>query len=91
MSERTKREAAAAPTVVVTWWGAALALGIVAISLAGDVLMPDWLGLDLDCIDGHQRRRSAAVEVVLCSAAAGPKGWLYLGWFTAPLDCSRSG
>ena len=73
------------PTIVVSWWGMLLAIGVLTLSIAGDVLLVEWLGLDLDCLEGKQRRRSAAVEAVICSAAAGPKGWFYLAWLAAPL------
>ena len=73
------------PTIVVTWWGAALATVAFAVWIAGDVMLADWLGLDLNCAGGTRSSRSSAAEIVICSAAAGPTGWLYLGWLAAPM------
>ena len=52
---------------------------------AGDVLLPRWLGIDLDCLDGEYPRRAMLVEIAVCSVRAGPTGWFYLGWFAAPI------
>ena len=56
-----------------------------AIFFVGDVLLPLWLGIDLDCLDGEYRRRAALVETAICSVKAGPTGWLFLVWLAAPI------
>jgi hypothetical protein len=73
--------------LVVTIGYSTLAIGglLVALFVAGDLLLPDLLGLDLDCTDAGRGRRARVVEVVGCSLAAGPVGWLYLAWVAAPV------
>lgn len=73
------------PEISVSPGAVLIALALAAVFLAGDVILPDLLGLDLDCADIGSGRRARFVESLGCSAAAGPKGWLFLVWLAAPI------
>lgn len=73
------------PVIRVSFAGLLLAAAIAVAAIAGDLLLPGWLGLDIDCLDRRGSSRAEFAELVICSAGAGPAGWLYLAWFVAPL------
>lgn len=73
------------PTIHLSHGGLAFGLALCAVFLAGDVLLPGWLSIDLDCLDGEYRRRAKVIEIAQCGLASGPLGWIYLAWFAAPL------
>ena len=61
----------------------AIGVGVLAVFVAGDLLLPSVLGIDPFCRNGT-RGRGALVEVALCCLEAGLPGLLYLLWFAAP-------
>ncbi|MXO75655.1 hypothetical protein GRI40_10545 [Altererythrobacter aerius] len=72
-------------TITIGGWQLAVGLTIFAIGIAGDIMLPDILGLDLACSDTGTGRRARVARMIGCAMADGPKGWFYLAWFAAPI------
>ena len=72
----------AAPlTVRVSWAALAVVAALGLIWFFGIDLLRDWLSLDGECVtEPGLGRRARYAELVGCSLAAGPRGWLWLAW-----------
>jgi hypothetical protein len=50
----------------------------------GERWFRDSFAFDPECWDHWQTRKRNLIEIVACSAQAGPPGWLYLGLLLVP-------
>lgn len=84
-SDRIPDDATPRPTIRLSWAQFGLGAAVAIVFFVGDILLPGWLGIDLDCLHGEYRRRAALVEIAICSVEAGPRGLLFLAWLAAPI------
>ena len=73
------------PTISISKRQLVVMLMLGCIFIAGDIYLPQMLGVDTACLDMRTTGRAAAMELMLCSADDGPAGWFYLAWFFAPI------
>jgi hypothetical protein len=73
----------------VTWFGLFTFLLLLIIWGFITIVLGSILDVDTNCLD-LSGRRSGLIEMPLCLLKAGPSGWFYLAWWTAPFWALRS-
>ena len=75
----------AAPlTIRVSWAALAVFAALALVWYLGIGQLQQWLAVDVSCYpEPGIGRRARLAELVSCSLAAGPAGWLLLGWMAS--------
>lgn len=79
-----KPSGAAPLTLRVSWAALAVFAGLALVWYFGIGQLQQWLAVDVTChAEPSIGRRARFAEMVSCSLAEGPRGWLLLGWMAS--------
>lgn len=78
-----------APILHLSYFGAAVALVIIAVWVFILAALLNFASIDSECLGGLSSRGGRALELVVCAPTAGLKGWAVMGWMLSPLALLR--